>query len=57
MTEGDTAFGEVVRRQFKGDFVAGKDANAIAAEATREVSENNAVMFEFDAEKTAGKFF
>jgi len=37
MAEGYTAFGQVVGRHFQGDFIAGKDANAVAAETACKV--------------------
>ena len=57
MTERDPAFCEIVRREFEGDFIAGEDADAIAAEAACEVGQDDAIMLEFDAEEAAGELF
>ena len=56
MTVGDATFGEVVGGKFKGDFIAGQYANAIAAEPACEVSQNKTFMFKLDTEFTAGEF-
>jgi hypothetical protein len=56
VAEGDTTFGEIVGRQFHGDFIAGQNADAIAAEAPGEVGQDNAVMFQLDTEQSTGKF-
>ena len=55
MAESDTALGEVVGGKFEGDFVAGENADAIAAETACEVSENKTFMFKLDTEFTAGE--
>ena len=53
MAEGNTAFGQIVRGQLQGDFVAREDANAVAPKATREVRQHHAVMVDLDAEFAA----
>jgi hypothetical protein len=55
VAEGDAALGEIVGGKLEGDFIAGEDADAVAAEAACEVGQDDAVMFEFDAEEAAGK--
>src|SRR5712671_5921514 len=56
MTEGDPAFGQIVRREFQRDFIARQNANTIPPETAREVRQNHPFMLELDAEQTAGKF-
>ncbi len=56
MAESDAAFGEVVGGEFEGDFIAGEDADAIAAQAAGEVGEHQTVMFELNREFSAGEF-
>ena len=56
MAESDATLGEVVGGKFEGDFIAGEDANAIAAEAAREVSEDETFMLKLHTELTAGEF-
>jgi hypothetical protein len=57
MAERDASLGEIVGREFEGDLIAGENADAIAAETACEVGQDDAVMFEFDAEEAAGKLF
>ena len=57
MTEGDAAFGQVVGGKLKGDFVAGENADTIAAETAGKVSEHEAIMLELHAEFTTGELF
>jgi hypothetical protein len=57
MAVGDASLGQVVRRQFQGDTVAGQYANAIPAQFARQVGEHGAVLIQLNAEKAAGKFF
>ena len=55
MAEGDTSLGEIVGRQLHGDLVAGENANAIAAQAAREVGQNDAFVIQLDAEQSTGE--
>src|SRR5690349_19882782 len=55
--EGDPAFGEIVRRQLQGHLVAREDADAIPAQAAGGVGEDDTIVFQFNAEETAGEFF
>jgi len=55
--ERDTAFGQIVRRQFHGDFIASEDTDAIAAQPAGQVSQNDPFVLELHAEQPAGKFF
>lgn len=57
MAEGDAPFGEVVGGKLKSDFVAGENADAIAAEAAGEVSEHKAILLQLHAEFTTGELF
>ena len=57
VTERDTPFGQIVRRQFHGDFIARQDADAIAAQPAGQVSQNNPFVLELHAKQTAGKLF
>ena len=57
MAERDSAFGEIVGGEFQSDFVAGKDANAIAAKAASQVRQHHALVFELHAKQAAGEFF
>ena len=56
MAEGDTALGEVVGGKFEGDFIAGQNADAIAAKAACEVSQDKTFVFKLNTEFTAGEF-
>ncbi len=49
-SEYDAAFGEVVRGQLNGDFVARQDADVIFAHLAGDVSGNFVIVFEFDSE-------
>ena len=55
MAKRDSALGEVVGGQLHGDTVAGQDADAVAAQSASQVSQHNTVMFQLDAEQSAGK--
>src|SRR3984957_7300024 len=57
VAKGDSPLGEVVPRQLQGDAVAGKDADAVAAQPAGQVREHDTVMFQLNAEQTARKFF
>ena len=57
MTERNSAFGEIVGGQFQGDFIARDYANTIAPEPARQVSQDDALMFELHAKQAAGEFF
>jgi hypothetical protein len=56
MAEGDSTLGEVVGGKFEGDFVAGQNADAVAAEAAREVGEDKPFVLKLHTEFTAGEF-
>ena len=49
MTEGDATFVQVVRRQFKGDFVSGQDTNAVLAHFSACVGDKAVAVFQCDA--------
>src|SRR5258706_10691267 len=53
---GDASLGQVVRRHFKGDAVAGQNAYAIAAKLTGQVGEHGAFLIQLHAEQAARKF-
>jgi hypothetical protein len=57
MTECDAAFGEIVRGEFQGDFIAREDADTIAAKSAGQVSQHYALMFQLHTEQAAGEFF
>ena len=57
MTECDSAFGEIVRGEFQCDFIACQNADAIAAEPTRQVSQHHSLVFQLNTEQAAGEFF
>jgi hypothetical protein len=57
MAEGDSSLGEIVWGEFQGHFVAGEDADAVAAKASGKVGQDDPVMIELYAEETTGKFF
>jgi len=56
VAEGNTALGEIVRRQFHGDLVTCEHPDAVAAEAAGQMGQDYAIMFQLDAEQSAGKF-
>jgi hypothetical protein len=56
MAERDSTFGEIVRGEFQSDFIARQNADAIAAEPARQVGQHNPLVFELNAEQTAGEF-
>lgn len=53
----NSSLGEVVGGEFQGDFIAGKHADAVAAQPAREMGQNYTVVFELDAEQPAREFF
>ena len=55
--ERDSALGQIVGGQFQGDFIARQHPDAIAAEPAGEVSQNDAVMFQLNAELAGRKLF
>ena len=57
MPEGDAAFRQIVGGEFHGDAIAGQDANPVAAEAPRQVRQNDALMFQLHAKKSARELF
>ena len=50
MPECDSAFGEIVRGKFQRDLIAGQDADAIPPQPARQMSQDDALVFELDAE-------
>ncbi len=50
MAVGDTTASQVVRRDFNGDVVAGKDSNAVTPHASRYASEHIVVLVDLDSE-------
>ena len=57
MPEGNAAFGEVVGRKFECHAITREDTNAIAAQTAGQMCQNYVwIVFELNAEKTAGKF-
>ena len=57
MTERNSAFGEIVRGEFQCDLVARQNADAIASQPARQVSQHDPLVFQLHAEQTAGEFF
>src|ERR1700737_4949174 len=57
MAEGDSAFSEIVGREFQCDFIARQNANAIATQSARQMRQNDPFMFKLHAEQTAGELF
>jgi hypothetical protein len=56
MSESDTALGQVVGGEFEGNFIAGQNAYAVAAEPACQMRQHQAFMFELHAEFPAGEF-
>jgi len=56
MTECDSALGEIVGGEFQSDFIARQDADAIAAESARQMSQHHALVFQLNAKQAAGEF-
>ncbi len=50
MTEGDAAFGQIVRGKFQGDPVSGQHADAIAAQPARQMGQYHPVLLQLYAE-------
>jgi len=57
VAEGDATFGEIVRRQFHGDLVAGENPDTITSEAAGQMGQNHAVMLQLNTEQAAGELF
>ena len=55
VAEGDPALGQIVRRQFHGDFVSSQYADAVAAEAAGQMGQDNTFVLQLDAEQSTGK--
>jgi hypothetical protein len=53
--ERDSALGQVVRGQFQGDFIAREHADAVAPQSACQVGQDDAVMFELNAELAGRK--
>ena len=56
MTERNSAFGEIVRGEFQSDFITRQNADAIAAEPARQMSQHHALVFQLNAKQAAGEF-
>ena len=56
MAESDTALGEVVRGEFEGDFIAGQNADSVAAESASQVRKHQTFVLKLHTEFTAGEF-
>ncbi len=56
MPEGDAAFGQIVGGKFQRDLIARQNADAIAAQASRQMGQDDALVFELHAEQPAGEF-
>ena len=54
---GDTAFCEIVGRQFERDTVSSKNTDAVLAELSSQVCEDHAILVELDAKLAIGQFF
>jgi hypothetical protein len=54
---GDPPAGQIVRRELDVDVVAGRDADAEAAQTAREAREDRVAVLELDLERRAGKRF
>ncbi len=50
MAVGNTAASQVVRRDFDGDVISGKDSDAMAPHASRDASEHIMVFVDLDSE-------
>ena len=57
MPEGDPAFGQIVGGKLQRYLVSGEHADAVAAQASRQMGQDNALMFELHAKQSAGEFF
>lgn len=57
MPESDPALGQIVGGKLQRDFIAREDAYAIAPQASGQVGEDDAVVFELNAKQAAGEFF
>lgn len=57
VAEGDSPLRQIVGGKFQGDFIACQNADAVPAEATRQMGQNNTVVIQLNAEQTAGEFF
>ena len=55
--EGDSALGQVVGGQFQGDFIARQHADAVAPQSASQMGQNDAIMFQLNAELAGRKFF
>jgi hypothetical protein len=56
MTEGDAAFGQIIRRQFHRHLIPSQNPDAITAETAGEMSQNDAIVLELNAKQTAREF-
>jgi len=55
VSEGNPAFGQIVGGKFQSDLISRQHADAIAAEAASKVCQHHSLMFQLNAEETAGK--
>jgi hypothetical protein len=53
--ERNPAFRQIVGREFESHFVAGENANPIAAKPARKMGQHNTVVLQLHAEQTAWK--
>lgn len=53
----DAAFGQIIRRQFECDFIAGQDADKVFLQATSAVGDQFVAVVEVDAEALIGEDF
>jgi len=56
MAEGDATLCQIVRRKFHSHFIASENPDAVPAETSGEVSQNDAIMLELNAKKAAREF-
>ena len=56
MAKSDSALGQIVGRHFQRDLVASQHAYSIPPQPAREMSQDDAFVFELHAEQTAGEF-
>ena len=56
VAEGDSALGQIVRRQLESDLVAREHADAVPSQPAGQMGQNHAVVLELDAEQSTGKF-
>ena len=57
MPEGDSPFGEIVRRQFKGDLVARQDADVMLPHLAGGIGDQLVTIVEINAKTRIGEHF